>query len=287
MDPQLMTELGVSFASALGSQLKEPAKTLDNLWYLIFGKFNLYVDKKRVQNEADLMDFKNSIAAKVKDIPFNSIKEPDLNIIGPAIEASKFYIESETIREMFAKIISSSMDKRKENQVHSSYVEVVKQLSPLDAQNITILKKDQCPIAEYRIAERNDTIYNTIESNVFLSNLDNMDIDMNAVSITNLSRLGLVSISYVESIADRTRYNKFKHTKTFKNLKETCKIKETINETLDGNERVKDTFVKEISHISGLTSVGIEALLKNSEPQIQKGIVKLTPYGKAFADICC
>jgi hypothetical protein len=69
---------------------------------------------------------------------------------------------------MFAKVIAASMDNRKANQVHSCYVEIIKQLSPLDAQNIVILKDRQKPVAEYRY-KRSDNTFLTLDTNVFLS----------------------------------------------------------------------------------------------------------------------
>ncbi len=59
-----------------------------------------------------------------------------MSIVGPALEASRYYIEEEELRKMFAKLIASSMNKNKSeiSITHPSFVEIIKQLTPLDAQ---------------------------------------------------------------------------------------------------------------------------------------------------------
>ncbi|MBT2721454.1 DUF4393 domain-containing protein [Bacillus sp. ISL-46] len=59
--------------------------------------------------------------------------EPPLSIVGPALEASKFYIEEEELRSMFAKVVAASMDNRQASYVHPAFIEIIKQLSPVDA----------------------------------------------------------------------------------------------------------------------------------------------------------
>ena len=80
-----------------------------------------------------MTDFKANIESKVKKIPDNNLQEPELSIIGPAIESSKFYISERVIRDLFSNLIASAMDNRKTNDVHHSFVELIKQMSPKDA----------------------------------------------------------------------------------------------------------------------------------------------------------
>lgn len=110
-----------------------PIKTLNTTWDLIFGGYHNWVAKKQYKRQQDLENFKANIEAKVKNIPRDNLKEPELSIIGPAIESSKFYISEENIRELFSNLIAAAMDDSKTNEIHHSFVELIKQMSPKDA----------------------------------------------------------------------------------------------------------------------------------------------------------
>ncbi|WP_267814141.1 Abi-alpha family protein [Staphylococcus aureus] len=49
----------------------------------------------------------------MSSVPENNLQEPQFSLLGPALEASKFYISEKTLSNMFAKLIASSMDDRK------------------------------------------------------------------------------------------------------------------------------------------------------------------------------
>jgi len=280
MDPitSILIPMGTSFVTALLTKGKSggPLQTLDDCWELVFGKFHLFVEKKRALHEQHLNDYKNKIAKEVIKIPAENLQDPELNIIGPALEASKFFIESEVIREMFAKVIASSMDNRKSNQVHSCYVEIIKQLSPLDAQNIALLKQGkQKPVAEYQLINKDNTFF-SLKTNIFLSNEQNQDIELNAISLSNLNRLGLVTITYIENISDESKYLAFSKTEFYKQLLTMTAVVKNIKEEND----IK--YPKEL-----LDFIYEHVGSKLDKVFIKKGLIKLTPLGESFAAICC
>lgn len=135
---ELIPTVVTSFATAMSTNAfkgaKGPAQALDDIMSLVgFEKLHLYAEKKRAKNEIYLKDYKEKIAQELVIIPEESIQEPPLSIVGPALEASKYYIEEEELRTMFAKLIASSMDKSKQKYIHPSFVEIIKQLSSEDA----------------------------------------------------------------------------------------------------------------------------------------------------------
>ena len=89
--------------------------------------------KQQHRHSLNFEDYVSKIQNKTQEIPEEFLQEPKLNIVGPALEASKYYIDSEILREMFANLISSSVDSRKSSKTHPSFVEIIKQLSSLDA----------------------------------------------------------------------------------------------------------------------------------------------------------
>jgi uncharacterized protein YdcH (DUF465 family) len=135
---ELIPTVVTSFATAMSTNAfksaKGPAQALDDIMSLVgFEKLHFYAEKKRAKNEIYIKDYKEKIAQELVIIPEESIQEPPLSIVGPALESSKYYIEEEELRTMFAKLIASSMDKRKQKDIHPSFVEVIKQLSSEDA----------------------------------------------------------------------------------------------------------------------------------------------------------
>lgn len=263
MDQIIQTMLisgGTGFVTSLASKsINGPVQTLDDIWELVFGGFNNYVNKKRAIREKNLNDFKDKIANEIKKIPNENIQEPSLNIIGPALEASKYYIEEKDIRNIFAKLIASSMDDRNNFEIHNSYVEIIKQLTSLDAKILSSFKytEDQ-PICEIRKYSE-DGKYIVVGSDIFLPNNMNIENDIEdkfinqySISISNLSRLGLVIIDYSIYIPFDSYYNNIIEMKFYKDLNTQCqKIKETFNEL-----------------------------------SLIKGKVKLTPIGNSFVSVC-
>lgn len=125
---------GTALASFVaGKGAKAQLQTVDDLWYLVFNPITQMADKKRVENEYNINQYRNTLGSMLLNIPEENLQEPPLSIVGPALDASKYYIEEEKLRNMFAKVISSSMDNRISDMVHHSFVEIIKQLSPRDA----------------------------------------------------------------------------------------------------------------------------------------------------------
>lgn len=219
-DP-IFTSATVGFASAFaGSALSKaegPGRALDDMMTLVgFDKLHLVAEKKRIQREQDIIEYKNSIAQNISKIPEENIKEPPLSIVGPALEASKYYIEEETLREMFSNVISSSMDSRYNENIHPAFVEIIKQLSQNDALILNYFKdvgarfRFTYPIVKIvEKAESDQTGHNVINPLVFIYNSDK-DYGKNSASINNLERLGLVETTFSEWFADERQYSFFK-----------------------------------------------------------------------------
>ncbi|WP_412676166.1 Abi-alpha family protein [Bacillus paramycoides] len=84
----------------------------------------------------------------------------------------------------------------------------MKQLSPLDATNLNLFKETpRYPIVQYDYRASTGTA--PCKTNLFLENPDSIDINLNATSMSNLSRLGLVSISYETGLNDDELYKKY------------------------------------------------------------------------------
>lgn len=139
---QMLTgAIGGAVSSGL---LKGPIDTVENYWKIFVGHYSEEkLLKIRAKQEIDVNLYKEELAKNMSKIEPRNFKEPEMNILGPTLEASKYYIEDEKMRSMFSKLLAASMDKSKDDKVHNSFVEIIKQLSPEDAKNLVFLGSKQ------------------------------------------------------------------------------------------------------------------------------------------------
>ena len=195
-----------------------PIQTLQDWWYINYGhNISTQAELLRAKNEMDVENLKNSTLQQVATIPPENVQEPPLKILGPALEASKYYIEEEELRSMFAKILASSFDDRKNLIIHPSFVEIIKQLDVTDARILQFLKEQNhaagSPIPIMKAVIRSDSGYKIVFPIIYFIN-GTEGINELSSSLTNLERLGLLKIdddtySTIDSDYDFIRNNYF------------------------------------------------------------------------------
>jgi hypothetical protein len=253
--PKFLDEAATPVAQSVG-------KTLSSIWSIVFGGIDSYADKTNFKRGNALNKFKEELEQKVSSVPVEKLIEPPLHIIGPSLDASKFYFESDDLRVMFANLIAASINIDTFSMTHPSFVEIIKQLSPLDAVNLKLFKiSDSYPVARYDLIAKDRTYqgYKTIKNNIFLENNDVSDIDINSSSVTNLSRLGLVNFDYEHFLTIDGVYDKFKNTDYFNK----------INNIYTSGSYINDSFYNIFTRV-----------------EIKNGLVILTPFGHNFINIC-
>ncbi|MCB7509874.1 DUF4393 domain-containing protein [Faecalibacillus sp. MSK20_93] len=223
----------------------------------VFGWLGVWGQMQKIRQEKNLEEFKKEINKNIEAIPQDNLKEPTMYIIGPAIEASKYYYEEAQFKEMFAKLIAASCDDRDNDKISPYFVEAIKQISHKEAMILTLFrdkKTSALPIVNYRL------ILKTIgekyyEKYVFIH--DNPDnIRKYSDSLINLQRLGLVSLDFQNWLTDNNFYQIYKDNVFFKNTKQ-----EILKNIENPDFECRDF-------------------------DIQKGILELTPLGKNFIDLC-
>ncbi|SCW50818.1 protein of unknown function [Streptococcus equinus] len=196
--------------------LNGPIQTLQDWWYVKYGyKASDQAALLKAKQEANVEKLKRDILNEVDQIPIENIQEPKLKILGPALDASRYYIEEEELRKMFAKIIASSLDNRKNTLVHSSFVEILKQLDVLDVKILKYFKDNNnfssvslVPLMKMFI-RGNSGIRMTLPL-IFLTE-DFQDIRQNAAALINLERLGLIAIKDDGYISNEKEYDFIKN----------------------------------------------------------------------------
>lgn len=165
--------------------------------------------------EKYLKDYKERIIKNLEKIPEDDLVEPSIKIIGPAIESSKYYIEDDYCREMFAKLIASSCNTKLNNYTHPCFIEIIKELSTSDAKFLLIfLDNNTYPMVELEEYHNNGIVTPFLLSIIDFKNNDNsFEIEeklKNSKILDNLLRLRLIrkNSSVLELNYD---YNNFKN----------------------------------------------------------------------------
>lgn len=185
--------------NAITPPAKEIGKTLGNIFYAIFSPINFNVEKLKIKHAENLKKYANDIRNELNKVPEDKLIEPKLSIIGPALEASKFYIEEEEMRKMFAKLIATTMNSDTSSKAHPSFIEIIKQLTPDEAKIISIYKPYRYyPLITVKAKLLNNKGYKTI-----LENYSHIGIyakctnpNLTPSYLINLTRLGLGEITY-------------------------------------------------------------------------------------------
>lgn len=107
----------------------------------VMGWLGYWGEKQKIKRKGYLLDYKDKILTEISIIPENKLQEPSTRILGPIIEASKYYIEENTFREMFSKLIASSCNSDISTFVHPAFPEIIKQLAPIDARFLKMFQQ--------------------------------------------------------------------------------------------------------------------------------------------------
>ena len=194
MDPTITSAL-VAFGTTMATKGAEaPAKTINLLWEAVFAPLNTRLENKILKYRESQQQYGQDIQDCVKDIPPECIKEePDISLIGPALEASKYYIDKDVPRKMFARLIAASLDKRKEDSVHHAFVEIIKQMAPLDAKVLSVFD-NPTPLLHCLIPTKDNPDISNVISDIYISD-DFPEYDHSvSLAVGNLARLGLIDI---------------------------------------------------------------------------------------------
>ncbi|MCI7600797.1 MAG: DUF4393 domain-containing protein [Megasphaera sp.] len=250
MDPITVSVATAALTSLATKGADAPAKTLNLLWQATFGRWD---EKLKQTVEANIRRYAKDIDDEVSKIPNDSINNnPDISVIGPALEASKYYVEKTDVRKMFAKLIAAEFDARSSDKVHIAFVEIIKQMSANDAKLLKILPKVG-PLAEFRLYGNDRKSYTSLGKDIiYIPGLIETNFENNAISINNLSRLGIVELSHISSLVDKTIYKAY----------------EVFDEYKQGTKIVQE-------HPDNYSSM-----------EVSSGLFSITPFGDVFKKIC-
>lgn len=234
----------------------KPTKNIGNGLADIFELIFAPVKAANIYAQHKIFKFRQELEEKINNIPDNKKVEPPINVVGPVLEASRFYIDETEIRSMFTNLIVAAMHEDECNYVHPAFVEIIKQLRPLDAHIFSLLYENPktYPIANIIDTEIPISSINDCGHTIFIRNFIPLEI-VNVknfktieASIDNLIRLNLITVYYDRVIDDESVYNSIESNIVYTSLKTAV-----LNKYLVG---------------------------------YQKGSWSITAFGKDFAKVC-
>lgn len=227
-------------------------------------KIHFSAEKMRLQQAHDLEEFKKSLSDKLNAKPEECLVEPRMQVVGPAVENAKYCMDEPKIREMFQNLLANAADERYQSKVHPSFSAIIAQMSPLDAENLSLFrKKEVYPIARYKFNLSGGEYVSFTHCFLVNSKMKTADeLELQAASLSSLERQGLIEIIYGQLLLDKTVYEPFENTEIMQRSRITLSIYQAME-----NENTPDD-------------------MRHTSVTQQNGIVKLTPFGKEFTQVC-
>lgn len=231
---------------------------LESLIWLIFSP----IHAAKASLEPRINAFKKRLEHELSMIPKEKLVEPPLNIVGPTLEAAKYHIEHEEIRDLFVKLITSSMDANLQSSVHPSFVEVIKQFSPLDAIMLKyLIDNKHVPIASICSFENSpkqryaQARFDMFEDIVPFPDMNLENCHVYIASIQNLRRLSIISTDYEASYSDDRYESLYKH-------------------------KIMEEVIEEYGNVQKFP------VMENRTIDLKRGTWLFTMFGKMFIECC-
>lgn len=204
------------------------------------------------------------VAEKLASRGAKHVQAPDPRVAVPCLTSVRLCDAEPELQDMFAGLLAASMDADAANDVHPSYVEVLRQCSSLDAQVLRLL----CIRGTHPAVK--PLIMNATEPNVVrfppppgwridpgkvfaFPSLLETEGDRIPVSIDNLSRLGVLAIRDGKIHDYHTEYVELGNTKCVRHA--IAQLRPRLAEHPDGKLMTMDAAVTLTSFGDGLISV--------------------------------
>ena len=168
---------------------------------------------------------------KLKDVSPEKIVPPEPYIALPALEAISYCMDSDELRNLYANLLANSINVDNKEKVHPSFVEIIKQLSPLDALILKHIASNGHYLALCQLRRQEgesisedstivtinpgDNFFKSASSgvpivrNITYLNFSGETYEQFSAGIDNLSRLGLIETDYAAYLAKEEHYEPF------------------------------------------------------------------------------
>ena len=132
------------------------------------------------------------------------IVPPEPYVAIPVIIALSYSMEVAALRDFYAKLLAKSMIIDTKDQVHPAFVEIIKQMSPIDAENIGLFRSSRViTVCKFIPAEKDFKDYKGTQLQVFYESPPHQNNTEQSISIASLIRLGLIETIYDDALQDK------------------------------------------------------------------------------------
>lgn len=149
--------------------------------------------KYNIVKDEEVRRFAENVKNKTDKVPPENRDSSKLGLTYKAVEDATYQLNSETLREMFANLIASTVDNRKNQNVLPSFSSILKDLSPDDASLFqTLFRENIIPVCTIRIENKK-----TMHGVDYLRNLILFkdSFIQNQTSLDTLLRFGLIELN--------------------------------------------------------------------------------------------
>jgi hypothetical protein len=139
----------------------------------------------------------SKLTSKLANIPPENIQAPDISIAGPAIESLRFTGDKESISELYANLLATSMDKTTARTAHPGFVEIIRNLSGDEAKILShLITSNYVPLVDIHAkwVERMGHVVVSAYVSTVGSDSGCEHSDLVSASLRNLERLGLIDM---------------------------------------------------------------------------------------------
>lgn len=180
------------------------------------------------QKEYNVAETEKLLAQKLEKVEYDKIVSPESYVAVPAIQAIAYSMNSEELRNLYANLLAKSMYIDTKELVHPSFVEIIRQMSPIDALIFkTIMGRAVNPMVNLIMKNEKGT-FRTIVTNVTDINIASQELI--GVSIDNLTKQNLLSVPDDGFYSDEKVYDSILRTEFYE------KQKNLNRRTVDGFE---------------------------------------------------
>ena len=215
------------YEDALQPTVKEVGKFAARIPRAINAAFS-GLDKWILNKEYAIDETKKLLEKKLENVDPDKIVEPEAYVAVPAIQAISYSMNSEELRNLYTNLLAKAMNSDTKDFVHPSFVEIIKQMSPIDSLVFkTIMERTANPIIDLVYNKYESDIPIAIESQTIIENVTDINIasvETVCISIDNLVKQGLISISKDKSYTDATLYDNILKSQFYIIKQQSCPI---------------------------------------------------------------
>jgi len=212
------------------------------------------LEKWIIVREYSLKETEKILQSKLEHVNPDEIVSPEVHVAVPALQYISYSMDNEEIRDLYANLLSASMQKSLKGNVLPSFVEIIKQLTPDEARILKYLySQRRIPLLKINRYDFNSSsgYITTAEHLSLLNNKISLEkTDMIPTLLDNLQRLNILELRYDTYFSDDSKYSEIEEAYA-------SQI-EILNEKFNGKYQFKT----------------------------RHGLCQITTFGNAFCKIC-